>query len=179
MGQSEHEAELVNQLTGIQLALRQYISSLMPGDSASADITQQTNTTIWNKRDDFQPGTNFKAWAFAIARYEVLNHRRRQIRENRHRVTFSEELENTITSELTHLAEGPDNRQAALRNCLEKLKAEERNLIHQRYFSSISLDELSGRTGRSVGSLKVTLFRVRQKLLTCIERNLQPSPPVS
>ena len=47
---------------------------------------------------DFTLGTNFKAWAFSVARYEVLNYRKQQARDAR--LVFSEELEETFAEEL-------------------------------------------------------------------------------
>ncbi|WP_197442912.1 sigma factor [Lignipirellula cremea] len=52
-----------------------------PGDAAAQDVAQQTSARIWEKRADFQPGAHFKAWAFSIARFEVLNYRKQQVRD--------------------------------------------------------------------------------------------------
>lgn len=73
MNPDEKDSRIVALLTEHQLPLRHYVQSLLPGDSSAADVTQLTNTTLWQKREEFELGTNFKAWAFAIARYEVLN----------------------------------------------------------------------------------------------------------
>lgn len=71
MNDSPQETEFVAQLTEIQLALRLYVQSLMPGDVAAHDVAQQANATLWRKRNEFAPGTNFKAWAFSVARLEA------------------------------------------------------------------------------------------------------------
>ncbi|MBT5903002.1 MAG: sigma-70 family RNA polymerase sigma factor [Opitutaceae bacterium] len=171
MNGNENESAFVEQLTELQLVLRIYVQSLLPGDSAAHDVTQQANSTIWRKRGDFEIGTNFKAWAFSIARYEVLNHRKQQARTAR--FGFSEELNDTIAEEMTTRTSDMELRHEALRGCLEGLKSKDRELLLHRYNSSATLKDYSARTGRSVGGLKVTLYRLRSVLLDCISNRLQ------
>ncbi len=165
----QNDSEFVALLTEHQSALRYYVASLLPGDSAGADVAQQANTTIWKKRDDFELGTNFKAWIFSIARYEVLNHRKK---DQRDRLVFSEEMEDLIADELPQRAAELDLKQEALQGCLLKLKPADRELIQHRYFEGTPLAEYSTRINRSVGSLKVTLHRIRNRLLHCVESKL-------
>ncbi len=167
---TDPDSEFVALLTGHQNSLRLYVASLLPGDPGAADVVQQANTTIWKKRDDFEIGTNFKAWIFSISRYEVLNFRKKQARDSR--LVFSEELEDIIADELPQLSDDLDDRQVALRGCLENLKESERDLILHRYYHRSPLKEYSAQVGRPVGSLKVTLHRIRGKLAQCIESKI-------
>ena len=164
-----NDSEFVALLTEHQSALRYYVASLLPGDSAAADVAQQANATIWKKRDDFELGTNFKAWIFSIARYEVLNYRKK---DSRDRLVFSEEMEDLIASELPERVGDLDLKQEALKGCLQKLKPADRDLIQNRYFEGTPLAEYSSQINRSVGSLKVTLHRIRNRLLHCVESKL-------
>ncbi len=164
------DSEFVALLTEHQSALRLYVTSLLPGESRAADVAQQANTTIWKKRDEFELGTNFKAWIFAIARFEVLNFRKKQARDSR--LVFSEELEDIIAEELPRHADDLDRRQVALRGCLQNLKEGERELILHRYFHRTPLKKYSNEVGRPVGSLKVTLHRIRAKLANCISAKI-------
>ncbi len=170
MNANDRESQVVVQLTEIQLPLRLYVQSLLPGDSAAKDVAQQANATIWRKRADFEPGTNFKAWAFAIARFEVLNHRKQQARDAR--LVFSEELESTFAGELGGQGDDLERRHAALKHCLDQLRPKHRDLILHRYASPGTLQEFSAKSGNTVGGLKVTLHRLRNALLACIEKQL-------
>ena len=174
MSSSERDTAIVNLLTEHQLGLRLYVQSLLPGDSSAPDVTQQANTKIWEKRADFELGTNFKAWAFAIARFEVLNYRKQQARDSR--LLFSDELEEIIAAEMEEQVEDFEQRQGALRLCLEKLKPKDRDLIRNRYFERTPLKDYAERIGRSPGGLKVTLHRLRNTLRVCIERQLPKNP---
>ncbi|MEM7600654.1 MAG: sigma-70 family RNA polymerase sigma factor [Verrucomicrobiota bacterium] len=166
----DHEARFVALLTAHQSAVRFYVASLLPGDARAADVAQQANITIWNKREDFELGTNFKAWAFSIARFEVLNFRKKEARDAR--LQFSDELEEIIAEEIVAHTGDLDARQTALRHCLGKLKAADRQLIRHRYFDNAPLKDYAAEAGRSVGGLKVTLHRLRSGLARCVRGQL-------
>lgn len=179
MNDSEHESAFVAQLTEMQMPLRLYVQSLMPGDSSAHDVVQQANATLWQKRADFESGTNFKAWAFSVARYEVLNYRKRQVRDARLGLVFSDELQDVMTEELLQEPDDLDQRQDALRACLAKLRPADKELILSRYFKNETLQDFANQVGRSVGGLKVTLHRLRSSLQTCIEKNLHTGEAAS
>lgn len=171
MNEDEREEAMVELLTGVQLPLRAYVRSLLPGDPAAGDVTQQANATIWRKRADFEPGTHFKAWAFSIARFEVLNYRKRQARDAR--LVFSGELEEVFAEEMGREDDASEARHAALRHCLAGLRSRHRELLLHRYAGGATLQEFADRSGRSVAGLKVTLHRLRSTLLDCMRRRMR------
>ena len=163
-------AEFVGEIGRHQAALRAYIISLMPGMDGVSDVLQETNLVLWEKRAKFQPGTNFGAWAFTIARLEVKTHRRRLRKAGL--MLLDEDLAENLAARLAERhAEYPnesDDRLRALDKCLGRLAGGERELIEHRYFSDSTLDEFAARCGRPVESLRVTLFRIRAALRKCI-----------
>jgi RNA polymerase sigma-70 factor, ECF subfamily len=170
MNEAEHENQIVGHLTSIQSGLRLYVRSLLPGDPSANDVAQLANATIWRKRAEFVIGTNFKAWAFSIARFEVLNYRKQQARDSR--LVFSGELDETFALEIADHADDSEQRHTALRECLGKLRESDRALLMHRYAKAGTLSEFAETAGRSVGGLKVTLHRLRNALLGCIEKQL-------
>lgn len=164
------DSEFVAQLTAHQSSILFYVKSLLPGEARAADVAQQANLTIWEKREDFESGTNFKAWAFQIARYEVLNFRKKEARDAR--LQFSNELDEIMSEELRHLSDDLELRREALRVCLGKLRTADRELLVHRYFESSSLKDYAEMAGRSVGGLRVSLHRLRNALAGCIEKQL-------
>lgn len=164
------ETHFVTQLIEHQLTLQMYVRALLPGDSAASDVAQQANAKMWEKRGEFQTGTNFKAWAFSVARYEVLNYRKQQARDSR--LVFSGELEQVMESELAELDLNLQERHQALRHCMGKLRTQDRQLLLHRYSNRGTLAEFAEKIGRSLGGLKVTLHRLRSTLLTCMQRRL-------
>ncbi|MFD2257426.1 sigma-70 family RNA polymerase sigma factor [Luteolibacter algae] len=170
MDSHDKEQQFIGHLTEIQVPLRLYVSSLMPGDSSAKDVIQNANTTLWRKRNEYEPGTFFKAWAFSIARYEVLNYRKKVARESR--LVFGEDLENAFAEELSEHSDDLEQRHEALKHCLEKLRPTHRELLLHRYSSDGTLKDFSEKTGNSIGGLKVTLHRLRNALQGCIEKQL-------
>lgn len=145
----------------------------MPGDDNADDVLQRTNAKIWEKRGDFQVGSNFRAWAMTVARYEVLSYRKRMARDAR--MVFSDGLEQTIAEELEKVQDNLADRRSALSLCLNELDVKSRRMLMARYSSSVSLGELAERFGRTEGGFSVTLSRLRTKLMKCVEAKLQSS----
>ncbi|MEO0446823.1 MAG: sigma factor, partial [Verrucomicrobiota bacterium] len=56
-------AEFIDLLTRAQSAVFGYIMSLCQDHSRAHDLLQETNLTMWKKAENFEPGTNFNAWA--------------------------------------------------------------------------------------------------------------------
>lgn len=164
------QAEFVSQIARHQAALHAYIISLMPGQSGVDDVLQETNLVLWEKRETFEPGTNFRAWACSIARYKVMNHRKKWARLAFE--LFDDELAEQLADECEAEPEELAARLRALETCLDRLHDDERRLIEHRYYSESNLDDFAAKSGRSVESLRVTLFRIRAALKNCISGQL-------
>lgn len=158
-------------MTDHQVVLRGYIRTLVPQEAGIRDVLQNTNLALWERRETFEPGTNFKAWSFAIARFRVMEHRKRLLRE--HKLVFSSEL-----TEM--LGEAWDGRDAdtvetelrALEECLDGLREKDRALIAARYETKTPLAEYARTDGRSEPSLRVALNRLRGILRQCVDSKL-------
>ncbi len=162
----------VADLTAEQVALQGFIQSLMPGDPAVDDVLQRTNLTLWRKRSDFTPGTNFRAWAFEVAKWNVRSHFKELGRK--HWLVFDDDLATAITERMAErVPPRPAPRQAALQECLQQLRPIDRDLLLSHYEVGETLAECAARTGRSAKGLKVTLFRIRAALRRCIHSKLE------
>lgn len=172
MSSSNHEcsAEFVSLLTRHQPDLWSYIITLMPGDPDAADVLQKTNLVLWTKQEDYEPDSNFRAWAFAVARFEVLAHLKKRKREGI--VLLDDELLDMIAQEAPDVLAASDRRLAALERCLNKLRSQDRELLDHRYRSNLGLEEFAARVGRSVSALSVTLYRLRSNLRKCVQDQL-------
>lgn len=163
--------EFVGELTNHQASMLAYIRSLAPGNSGARDLLQEVNITLWKKRDTFELGTNFKAWAFQTIRYHMLNQRRRLVSQGW--LVFDDDLIDRISPELEIEPDDMEERHLALRACLQRLRPQDRDLLHHRYATASSLQEYATATSRSAGTLKAILFNLRAALRTCIERQLR------
>jgi len=167
------DQEIVRELTQAQPRLLLFIRSLMPGETEADEILQQTNAKIWENRRRYESGSNFLAWAIAITKFETLNHIKRQQRDSK--LTFSDRLENLIADDAMHLNDDIAEKRQALKYCLAELSSEHRNLLLSRYSGNNELAEVAKQLRRSPAGIRVTLTRLRTKILECIQRRLANS----
>ncbi len=162
--------EFILLLTRAQPTLYACILSLLPDHAAAQDVLQETNLTLCRKISDFEAGTNFIAWATRVARYQVLNYRRRM---NRERIVFSDSLVQELCERQATRTQELDRYLDALRECLHKLPASHREIIEQRYAPQGSVSALAKMSGKCVGAMSQLLYRLRQSLMDCIYQRLQ------
>jgi RNA polymerase sigma-70 factor, ECF subfamily len=152
-----------------QEVIRSYIITQIPGSPDVRDVLQEVNMVLWEKRKSFRPGTNFGAWACTVARYKVLEHRRREARRGGVFV-FNEELSHLLAEDAQQRS--PDvleEKRWALEQCLGKLSPSNLRLLRARYDSPVgALARLSAETGRTNESVRVTLSRIRSSVRRCI-----------
>lgn len=172
MDESAREEAFVAELTAHQAALHAYLSSLMPGDSSVDDVLQKTNLTLWRKQADFEIGTNFRAWAFECAKWTTRAYLKEKKRKSW--LVFDDELTDRVTERMSSMlpVSTPAASHTALRQCLERLRSSDRELLLSHYEGEQSLAECASRMGRTAGSLKVALFRLRAALRRCISDRL-------
>lgn len=163
------------ELTGNQPDLQGFVHCLMPGDPGVDDVVQQTNLVVWRKRSSFRPGTDFRAWMFAIARLEVLAHRKRIGRKSW--LVIDEPLTQRLAESMAASGrETPSNRLAlALETCMERLKPAERKIIDRFYFANESVRHIADSDAIKEGAVKVRLHRIRAALRRCIEQQTRPA----
>lgn len=164
-------AELVSKLTSSQIRLQGYIFTLTADREATQDILQSTNLVIWDKAGEFVPGTNFIAWAFQIARYQVLAHRKKQIRS---RLVFSDELVSELADAVSVDTQDDvfQTRQAALGKCLEGITPEQRKLFLLRYRNGLRMRDIATEVGKTVSAVEKMIARFRAALLRCVESRI-------
>lgn len=166
---SQRTEQFVRLLTEHQRALHVHILGLVLNPTDTDEVLQETNLVLWRKAHDFQPGTNFAAWAFRVAHFEVLAFRKRKGRE---RLSFEPELLETLAEESAARASGFDARRRALAACLSKLSDRDRDLLVRRYATGNSAAAIADQVGRSVQATYQALHRIRRALSQCMRRTL-------
>lgn len=161
--------DLVVNLTESQNRLYAFILTLLPDPVAARDVLQETNLVIWERAAECSPATGFWAWASEIARRKVMAHFRDCGRD---RLVFDEALVESLALVAASVAEEDELRGSKLRDCLEQLPSDKRELLAKRYASKASIFALAQQIGKSDAAVKMLLYRLRETLLNCIQRKL-------
>lgn len=159
--------DFATQITGSQRRLYAYIHSLLDNSASAWDVLQETNVVLWKKQADFTPGTKFDAWAFTVARFQVLAWLRDRKREPLDVMT--PELCELIAVEAEFEAQEFDGRLVALQKCREQLTGRGRQLVELYYERGRSVKQVADDLKMGAEAVKQALVRVRRLLQICIE----------
>ncbi len=162
--------DFVQHLTAAQGPLYGYIYTLLTNHAATQDVLQEANITIWRKRDTFEPGTHFMAWASKIAYFHVLSHRRKLSRD---RLVFDDDILDYLAERQGDRLAEATSREPLLRECIADLPTVQRILIEARYATGGSVQKIAKQHGKSVGAISQSLYRIRETLAACVERKLR------
>ena len=147
-----------------------FILSLVHNPDDADDVFQQTALTLWQKYDDFRLDGSFRAWACGVARFSVLTFMRAKRRD---RVQFNEEAVELLTQWQAEADEGQQTaRQEALRFCMEKLNAAQRDMLRRYYEQRENARQIAESVGRTAHSVHSSLKHIRTKLYECIQWRL-------
>jgi len=152
--------------------LRAYVRACCPRPQEVDEVLQDVSIAAWRKFSTLDDPAAFGAWACLIARYELLMARRRFARD---RLVLSENIVKLLADEGAEELPLRHRQLEILDLCIEKLPSERRELVLKAYSSETSIRELARQFKRTENSLYQMLYRIRQLLLDCIEKNFDPT----
>ncbi|QTI78486.1 sigma-70 family RNA polymerase sigma factor [Roseomonas marmotae] len=144
--------------------LRAYARSLTRNRHDADDLVQDTVVRIMHSADRFQPGTNFKAWAFTILRNRFLNEfvaKRRQTRD-----MDDAEMEQLPTS--ARQEEGLEL--ADFQRIFHKLPEDHRSILTLVASSGLPYEDVAKVLDCAVGTVKSRVHRARMALYHLLEQ---------
>ncbi len=161
--------EFIFDLTRCQQRLYGYIFRRLVNRDQAMEVLQQTNLVLCRKAGDFEPGTNFNAWAVTVAHYQILSYRKTLARD---RLVFTEEVLAAVdeSEPEKEMREGILNH---LRYCLKKMSNDNQRLIKLRYERGLAMKQLAREIGKAEAAVRVKLHRLRRGLRDCVEICLQ------
>jgi RNA polymerase sigma-70 factor (ECF subfamily) len=147
-----------------------------PGGDAD-DVAQRTFIAAYKGLSRFKVGTDFEAWLFTIARFQLKD----EISRLRRRTDYHQRLVlRTLETGLETRSDAPpdaDVRLAHLRRCMETLDDRNRDLLAQRYDTGLPIDDIARKESRSAVAIRKHLFLLRAKLLECVRSRLAAEAP--
>lgn len=155
--------------TAQEPAIRAYVRRLVPSRADADDVMQEVAVVLWDKFDSFRESQDFRAWAFGVARYEVLAWLRDKGRD---RLVLDEEVIHQLAEETAQDEPRLARQRDALEHCMAKLEPPQRDLLMQAYQPEVRIQQVASLSGRSVAGFYQWLHRVRRLLLDCIRREL-------
>ncbi|RFC42770.1 MAG: ECF subfamily [Verrucomicrobia bacterium] len=126
---------------------------------------------MWRRFSQFEKGSDFLAWAFAVASFEAKNFVRIS---GRSIVKFDDSLLETLSEHRAVDIRQHDGRLDALEECIGKLDSQSRALIEAVYTRGEEVKEIAGREGRAPQTFYNRLNFIRRILTDCIRSKASP-----
>lgn len=175
MDESTSELSFNTVLWRTQARVRAFIAGMGAAAHEVDDLAQDVYLELYRNFDQVPAGVAPEQWVKGIARNVCLNHFRRSARRGRlHREALAEILAGTQAHTEQLMARGSVG--IALEECVEKLPADQRQLIELRYQQDLSSPVIAARLDSTAEAVRMMLYRVRTALKTCITRTLAGQP---
>ncbi|SFG34876.1 RNA polymerase sigma-70 factor, ECF subfamily [Novosphingobium sp. CF614] len=156
-----------DELLAVLPHLRAFARGLSGRPDFADDLVQEAAIKAWTARDRYEPGTNMRAWTFAILRNHYLSELRRSKRQT--------DLDEGAAERLLVMEpdqEGPlhlDDMEAAL----QKLAPERREAVLLVGASGFSYEEAADIAGCPIGTMKSRVARARADLARLLDGEVE------
>ena len=158
---TEQVQQLFVRHTGL---LHGFIASICGDLVLAEDILQEVFLVASKQADSFVLGTDFAAWARAIARFKTMELLRARKRE---RATLSIEALAALEAVTPDVDEWQSQRDA-LHRCIEKLTPAQRQLTALAYGEGLTPAQIAERQAKAANVVHVLLSRLRRALRECV-----------
>jgi len=135
-----------------------YLQRLVGHDDAE-DVLQQVFYEVWRHNDRYDPSRSLEAWILGIARKRAIDHLRRR----RNPAVAVENLDHIPGNDGREWAERYA-RACEVRNALNRLPAEQREVLALAYFGSYTQSQIATYLEVPLGTVKARAFRGLRRL---------------
>jgi RNA polymerase sigma-70 factor (ECF subfamily) len=170
MDQDKRTLEFLKLFIRHQQEIYAYILTLVPHVHDADDLFQDGMIVMWQKFDQFQPGTNFAACGVQIMRFQILDYRRNLARNKQ--VLMEDSLFEALINHMPTIQDEAAARIEALRKCLALLDDRAKRIIKMRYERNISVEKIALYLKLSRRHVYHVLGQINNVLLRCMRRTL-------
>jgi RNA polymerase sigma-70 factor, ECF subfamily len=149
-----------------QHGLYGYLRTLIPHYSDAEDVFQSAAAVMWEKFDDFQPGTRFDYWAYHICHLQVLRYLKDR---KRSRLVLSDDVVAMLADRAVAVSNSTRDVMDSLEICVDKLSERDRDLLKMRFEPGATNRSIASATGRSDMAISRALNQIYGSLLECIQ----------
>jgi RNA polymerase sigma-70 factor (ECF subfamily) len=138
-----------------------FVLRLVRNEATAEDLISEVFLEIWRQAAKYEGRATVSTWMLSIARFKALSTLRRRTED---------ELDEESAGAIEDQADDPEtalakkDKGAALRQCLNKLSAEHREIIDLVYYHEKSVAEVAGIVGIPEATVKTRMFYARRKL---------------
>lgn len=126
----------------------------------AADIVAETFLVAWRRLDDVPAGAQARLWLYGVARRQLANQRRGHLRRSQ----LVDRLRDELPAAVAGTGAPPDDRVQALRDALQRLGAEDRELLTLSSWEGLSPSEIAVAMELPAVTLRSRLHRARKRL---------------
>lgn len=149
--------ELVHRLSPMLL---RFLAAPLQTRSQAEDMLQDCWLRVHRARASYRPGSPVLPWVFAIARHTRIDAYRRRSQIER-RELASDDLEATVAG--TSFTP-PDGTEGDVWRLVQQLPDSQQEVVRMLKITGMSLEEVAGATGTTVGSVKQKAHRAYRRL---------------
>ena len=138
-----------------------FVLRLTRNEATAEDLISEVFLDVWRQAGKFEGRSAVSTWLLGIARFKALSAlRKRQ----------DEELDEDKAAQIEDHSDDPEvtlakkDKGAALRECLNGLSAEHREVIDLVYYHEKSVEEVAEIVGIPAATVKTRMFYARKKL---------------
>jgi RNA polymerase sigma-70 factor (ECF subfamily) len=143
-----------------------WLLRFVSNETLAEDLLSEVFLDVWRQADRFEGRSSVSTWLMSIARFKALSARRRRI---------DAELDEKIEATVVDTANDPEaalqekNRGELLRQALNRLSLEHREIIDLVYYHEKSVDECAQVLGIPAATVKTRMFYARKKLAEMVK----------
>ena len=138
-----------------------FVLRMVRNEATAEDLISEVFLDVWRQAGKFEGRSTVSTWMLSIARFKALSTLRRR---------NEEELDDETADAIEDLADNPEvalakkDKGTALRQCLDRLSTEHREIIDLVYYHEKSVEEVAGIVGIPEATVKTRIFYARKKL---------------
>ena len=138
-----------------------FVLRLVRNDATAEDLISEVFLDVWRQAGKFEGRSAVSTWLLSIARFKALSALRRRTED---------ELDDETAGAIADQADDPEvtlakkDKGAVLRQCMQQLSAEHREVVDLVYYHEKSVEEIADIVGIPEATVKTRVFYARKKL---------------
>lgn len=135
------------------------------------EVFEDTMVAAWKGFETFKHKSSYFTWVCRIALNKIADYYRGQVNErSKYVAPLLEEIANIEDNSLAPEEQiALDDLRVSIRNCLNILPPEKRNLLYLRYWEKLTIKQIAKQTRSSERKVEGKIYRAKQTLKTIFE----------